>query len=103
HWAALEPHKIKEPDKWMVPFTATKTLTSKAAQEARAANPDKLLVTPEMMELAYKCLVAINMNPQAVELLSEPGYNEAAGFVFCPQYGIWRKCRIDRMPKKADY
>lgn len=99
HIACLEPWKFAEPDRYFVECP-TVGVDTQAADDVAAANPDKLLVTPELLEQGRKILAAVKMHPEAQLLLSHEGHSEATGFYFDPGFSVWRKSRVDRLPTK---
>lgn len=108
HWAALEPWKFdaEHKDKHML-LCETKGLDTLKAQDQRKNNPGKLLVTSEFVDVARRCLDAVQANARAVELLTDKRLvnpsKEASGFVFDTEMMIWRKWRVDFMAQNADY
>ena len=111
HWATLEPHKIMQWKEHMI-VSPTSGLATKKAQACRAENPDKLLVTPELVDIGRRCLEAVQANPTAMAYLQgrdpedgsakpSPVTSEASGFVW--DGVIWRKSRVDLLPQKLNY
>lgn len=103
HAAVLEPHKFRdgEFDQHFVVWEETKSLDTKAAEKGRADNPGKLLITPEMVQLAAEMRsLALEQNPQIMRLLSSPnGLPEASLIGYDPDFCIRRKIRVDYLPR----
>lgn len=99
HHAVLEPHVFAtdEWQKYYQVFTATKTLNSKAAQEAMAADP-RTLITPEMLEQARYSRDAVWRHKEAARLLEAYGQSEVTAQVWDEDFQCMRKIRIDRLP-----
>lgn len=105
HWAVLEPSKFdaKERDKHML-LCETEGLDTKTANAQRRDNPGKLLVTARLMDTAHRCIEAVQWEPKAAAILSDPTRtNEASAFVWDEQFGIWRKARFDILSPGRDY
>lgn len=105
HAIILEPWKFQPEhfDKYFVRFTETKGLNTKAAKEAILSNPGKLLVTPKLIETAYRIRAeAFDTNEYAQELLKSPdGMIESSGLAWDPANEIMRKIRPDYLPRKG--
>ena len=101
HAVVLEPWKFA-PDEWHKHYveSPTKGLGTKAAEETRAANPGKLLVTSELLTKAWRIRrEGIETNPDALKYLDSPnGIKEATGIVWDPIHSCRRKWRIDYLP-----
>lgn len=113
HWAALEQWKFNDWRQHMV-LSPTAGLKTHKAQEARLANPGKLVVTAEIVDIAHSCLAAIQGCPEATALLrgEDPEdsrapksavTSEASGFVWDEAFQVWKKWRVDLMPQKLAY
>jgi PDDEXK-like domain of unknown function (DUF3799) len=103
HWAVLEQWKFAEFDKHTV-MSPTIGLATKKAQDVRMAYPNRLVVTPEIVDLAHQCFLAIKMHPGAQHLLSEKdAERELSGFYYDPDFLVWKKIRIDYAPHKLNY
>jgi hypothetical protein len=108
HWATLEQWRFKEWEKHMI-ICRTKGLDTQKADIDRAENPDRLVVTPEIVETAHRCLDAVQANATAMALLDgrdpedsygtkSPVTSEATGLYW--DGVIWRKWRVDLLPQK---
>ncbi len=101
HAIILEPWKfgLLEWEKHYV-LCPTKGLDTKAAEETRANNPGKLLVTAELLDIAMRIRrEAIETNPDALRFLSSPnGMKEATGIVWDTKFSCARKIRVDYLP-----
>lgn len=104
HAVCLEPWKFGLTE-WEKHFALcpTKGLDTKAANEVRAANPGKLLVTPELLDTASRIRKeAIETNPDAVKYLSSPnGMAEATCITWDPVFQCSRKIRVDYLPRSG--
>lgn len=106
HWCALEPHKIATIQEHTL-LCETDGLATKRAMQQREDNPGKLLVTQELLDDAMACMAAVKANHTAMRLLrGEEGNTiatEASGFVFDPEFALWRKWRVDVLPRFGNY
>jgi hypothetical protein len=113
HWACLEQWRFADWQAHMI-LCRTKGLDTKKADEDRAANPGKLVVTPEIVDTAHRCLEAIQANPEAMALLNgqdpedtlskpSPITTEATGIVWDGKFGIMHKWRVDFLPQNLLY
>jgi hypothetical protein len=84
-------------------FSPTKTLDSKAALGAFAADPHKPLVTPDMVEKAKRMKEAVYKNDLAKQLLSVKADRELSGFAWDEEQQVLLKTRVDFRPKKGNY
>ena len=103
HSAVLEPEMFateKWKDHYQI-FTKTKTLDSKAALEALAADP-RPLITPEMLETAHRSRDAVWAHKEAARLLLEPGACEVSGEAWDQEMCCMRKARFDRLPDNRE-
>ena len=103
HNVVLEPWKFGQGEfaKHFVIWEETKSLDAKAAEAGRRANPGKLLITVEMVELAAQMRsLALEQSPRIVQLLSAPnGLPEASLIGYDPTFQIRRKIRVDYLPR----
>jgi hypothetical protein len=99
HAAILEPN-LFDADKWQDHWvlSPTKQLTTGMALECLAENPGKTLVTPEIIDIARRCRDAVWKVDLAQQLLRE-GQSEVTGMVWDEEALLWRKIRIDFLPK----
>ncbi|MES2706103.1 MAG: PD-(D/E)XK nuclease-like domain-containing protein [Verrucomicrobiota bacterium] len=104
HAVCLEPWKFGA-DEWEKHFALCPTgaLDTKAAAAERKLNPGKLLVTPDLLDLAVRIRhEAIETNPDAIRYLSSPdGMKEATGIVWDPDFQCPRKMRVDYLPRNG--
>lgn len=105
HWAVLEPwifdhgHRHEHME-----MCVTKGVDTKAADAQRKECPGKLLVTLELLELAYRCRDAIALHAEASAMLSRKDLaKEVSGFVFDGKNNVWRKVRYDLFPLNASW
>lgn len=108
HWAVLEQWKFQNWQQYMVE-SPTKGLDTKAAEETRKANPDKLVITEELVNQARLCMDAVRANDRAMAWLDgldpdhgqapkSPVTREATGIVWDGKHNVWRKIRVDLLP-----
>lgn len=108
HMAILEPDFFEgDTVEERFQYSPTKTLDSKAALSAFAADPSKPLVTPEMVDKArYMRDAAIGDktgNKLVKQLLSAKADKELSGFAWDEEQQILLKTRVDFRPKKGNY
>lgn len=110
HAAVLEPWKFHANHyKDYFAICPTDGLKTKAAIEAREADPTRLLVTKKLLGQAWAIRkYGIETNPSAVEALKSPsGMKEATLIGWDPGFGCARKIRVDYLPmdgkKFGDY
>lgn len=107
HMAILEPDFFEgDTVEERFQYSPTKTLDSKAALSAFAADPSKPLVTPEMVDKArYMRDAAIGDktgNKLVKQLLSAKADKELSGFAWDEEQQILLKTRVDFRPKKGN-
>jgi len=102
HWAVLEPWRFADFDQHIA-ISPTKGLATDRAKRVREAYPDKLVVSPEHIELALKCRQALEMNDVVRLMLEPPGGREVSLFCWDKSLESWRKARFDFIPFESDY
>lgn len=103
HFAVLEPHVFDEG--WGNRFveSPTKGIATQAAQEVRAENPGKTVLTLDMLDSMRRCRDAIWLNPMIRETMSPKGRCECSGLCWDDASGVWRKTRPDYLPDAGNY
>lgn len=103
HLALLEPEKLRAwPDHLVTAPTNPRTgepfgVTSKAYQDAIAANAGKLVVTPDMVAQAHGCLRAFEAHPTVSRLMRAPSQKEAPLIRYHETAGVWIKGKLDML------
>lgn len=104
HAICLEPWKFGQ-EEWEKHFVLcpTKGLNTQAAEATRRDNPGKLLVTPDLLDLAVRIRKeAVETNPDAIRYLNSPdGMKEATGIVWDPVFQCSRRIRVDYLPRNG--
>lgn len=95
HKAVLEPEAFDTRFDEFYMWSPTKGLDTKAAIEARMMNPDKILLTPDMVDKVKYMRDAIYRHKLAAHLLSKCTERELSGVAADKDLGIVRKIRID--------
>jgi hypothetical protein len=99
HKAILEPD-LFEGDSVLeyFAFSPTKGLDTKAADEARLADPTRPLVTQEILDKARYLRDAVYCHRFAAKILSGPSERELSGFAWDEENQVMRKIRVDFLP-----
>jgi hypothetical protein len=95
HKAVLEPEAFDNHFDDFYMYSPTKGLDTKAACEARAMNPDKILLNEDMVEKIKRMREAIYRHKLANHLLQICNQRELSGVAADADLGICRKVRID--------
>jgi hypothetical protein len=95
HKAVLEPDAFDKHFDEFYMWSPTKGLDTKAAIEARAMNPGKILLTEDMVDEIKWMRDAIYRHKLANHLLSKCDQRELTGVVGDKDLGIVRKVRVD--------
>jgi hypothetical protein len=95
HKAVLEPEAFDNHFEDFYMWSPTKGLNTKAACEARAMNPDKILLTADMVEKIKFMREAVYRHRLANHLLAKCDQRELSGVAPDKDLGIVRKIRID--------
>lgn len=95
HKAVLEPDAFDNHFDDFYMWSPTKGLDTKAACEARAMNPDKILLNEDMVEKIKRMREAIYRHPDASKMLETCTLRELSGVAGDKDFGIVRKIRID--------
>lgn len=95
HKAVLEPDAFDHHFDDFYMWSPTKGLDTKAAIEARAMNPDKILLTPDHVDKIKHMRDAINRHKLAAHLLAKCDQRELSGVAPDKDLGVVRKIRID--------
>lgn len=105
HIAVLEPDRFDLVDGVLEYFqySPTKTLDSDKAKRALEANPDKPLVTEDLISKAKFMRDAIYANQLADKILSAKAQRELSGFAWDEDAQCMRKIRLDFRPDEGNY
>lgn len=95
HKAVLEPDAFDNHFEDFYMWSPTKGLDTKAAIEARAMNPDKILLTPELKDKVQWMRDSVYRHPDARKLLETCTLRELSGVAPDKDLGIARKIRVD--------
>lgn len=95
HKAVLEPEAFDNHFDDFYMFSPTKGLDTKAACECRAMNPDKILLSTEMVDKIKFMRDAVYRHQLANHLLQKCDQRELSGVAPDKDLGIVRKIRID--------
>ena len=106
HKAVLEPEAFDRNFDDYYLMSPTKGLDTKAAIEARAVNPDHILVNEEIVEKVKWMRDAVYRHRQLASLLERCNHRELSGVCPDPDLGVVRKIRVDAcegMPSEGFY
>jgi len=95
HKAVLEPDAFDNHFDDYYMWSPTKGLDTKAAIEARMMNPDKILLTPDMVDKIKWMRDAIYRHKLAAHLLAKCDQRELSGVAADKDLGVVRKIRVD--------
>lgn len=95
HKAVLEPEAFDSKFNDFYMWSPTKGLDTKAAIEARIMNPDKILLTEDMVDEIKRMRDAIYRHDLAAHLLGKCSQRELTGVAPDKDLGIVRKVRVD--------
>ena len=98
HKAVLEPKAFNEEFDDFYLMSPTKGINTKAAQEARLLNPDKILYNDDILVDVEGMQKAIERHALAMDMLNNCDHKELSGVAYDKEFNIVRKIRVDAAP-----